>query len=221
MKSLSTLLFLVLLVMISCGSDDQVESINSYNEPSPEPPATQVPADYNLLFVGNSLTYSNLLPQLVVKRAKEAHDLVINAHTIAYGNYAIIDHWDDGVVQLEIASGQYDYVIIQQGPSSQAFGRQVLIEYGAKFKELCESNDTELVYFMVWPSRQYYHTFDGVIKNHEDAAAMNNALLAPVGQVWKRYFDSTQDFSYYGSDSFHPSLKGSQVAAEVIVNTLF
>ncbi|MEQ8713598.1 MAG: SGNH/GDSL hydrolase family protein [Cyclobacteriaceae bacterium] len=219
MKSLSTLLFLVLLVLLSCGSDDQVEVIDGKNEV--EPPASHESGDFSILFVGNSLTYSNSLPQLVVERAKEANDLVINAHTIAYGNYAIIDHWNDGNVQKEIASGQYDYVIIQQGPSSQAFGRQVLIEYGSKFKELCESHNTELVYYMVWPSRQYYHTFDGVIKNHEDAATMNNALLAPVGQVWKRHFDITQDFSYYGSDGFHPSLKGSQVAAEVIVNTLF
>ncbi len=219
MKSLSTLLFQVLLVLLSCGSDDQVEVIDDKNEV--EPPASHESGDFSILFVGNSLTYSNSLPQLVVERAKEANDLVINAHTIAYGNYAIIDHWNDGNVQKEIASGQYDYVIIQQGPSSQAYGRQVLIEYGAKFKELCESHNTELVYYMVWPSRQYYHTFDGVIKNHEDAATMNNALLAPVGQVWKRHFDNTEDFSYYGSDGFHPSLKGSQVAAEVIVNTLF
>jgi lysophospholipase L1-like esterase len=74
---------------------------------------------------------------------------------------------------------------------------------------------------MVWPSRQYYNTFDAVIKNHEDAAAMSNALLAPVGLVWKTHFDSTQDFSYYGADNFHPSLKGSQVAAEDIVESLF
>lgn len=219
MKSLPTLCLMLLVLLISCSSDDKVEVTEDSNEV--EPPEILTGNDFNILFLGNSLTYSNGLPQLVVERAQEANGLVIGTQTIAYGNYAIIDHWNDGDAQKEIASGQYDYVVIQQGPSSQAFGRQVLIEYGAKFKELCESHDTELVYYMVWPSRQYYHTFDGVIKNHEDAAEMNNSLLAPVGQVWKRHFDRTQDFSYYGSDGFHPSLKGSQVAAEVIVSTLF
>ena len=68
---------------------------------------------------------------------------------------------------------------------------------------------------MVWPSLKYYQTFDGVIKNHQDAASINNAILCPVGQVWKEYFDTTNSFDYYGPDGFHPSMKGSQVAADV------
>ncbi len=74
---------------------------------------------------------------------------------------------------------------------------------------------------MVWPSRMYYHTFDGVIKNYTAAAEANNAVLCPAGQVWKTHFDQTNDFSYYGADGFHPSLKGSQVAAKVIFESLF
>ena len=139
----------------------------------------------------------------------------------ALPNYALIDHWNDGNVQQLIRDNGYDFVIVQQGPSSQAYGREVLIEYGGKFKTLCEENGSELVFFMVWPSRTYYNTFDGVIKNHKDAASINKALLAPVGEVWKQHFDDTNDFSYYGPDNFHPSYKGSQVAAKIIAETIF
>ncbi len=172
-----------------------------------------------VLFVGNSLTYTNDLPSLVEKEAK-SRGIKIKSTSIAFPNYAIIDHWNDGDVQKYILSDRYDYVVIQQGPSSQSEGRRMLMEDGARLKKLCENNDSKLVYFMVWPSRSYYHTFDGVIKNHQDAANENGALLCPVGRVWKDYFDKTGDFSYYGLDGFHPSLRGSQVAAEVIVNTL-
>ena len=74
---------------------------------------------------------------------------------------------------------------------------------------------------MVWPSLTYYHNFAGVIQNHRDAAQINNAILCPVGEVWKSHFDTTNNFDYYGSDGFHPSPKGSQVAADVIVEYLF
>ena len=74
--------------------------------------------------------------------------------------------------------------------------------------------------FMVWPSKQNYHTFEGVIKNHSEAATANQAILCPVGQVWKAHFDSTNDFSLYDYDGFHPSLKGSKMAAKVIVDML-
>lgn len=173
-----------------------------------------------ILFVGNSLTYTNNLPSLVEQESK-SRGIKVKTLTIAYPNYAIIDHWNDGEVQKYIKSEKYDYVIIQQGPSSQSEGRKMLIEDGGKFQKLCQQSGAKLVYFMVWPSQTYYYTFEGVIKNHRDAAERNEALLCPVGEAWKAYFDNTEDFSLYGSDGFHPSPKGSRLAAEVIVDTLF
>ncbi len=172
-----------------------------------------------VLFVGNSLTYTNGLPTLVEEEAK-SRGVKVKTLMLAYPNYAIIDHWNDGEVQKYIKSEKYDFVVIQQGPSSQSEGRRMLIEDGNKLQKLCEQSGSKLVYFMVWPSQAYYHTFEGVIKNHRDAAKMNGALLCPVGEAWKAYFDNTEDYSLYSGDGFHPSPKGSRLAAEVIVDTL-
>lgn len=173
-----------------------------------------------ILFVGNSLTYTNNLPKLVEKSGQQK-GIEIKTKMIAFPNYAIIDHWADGEVQKQIATKDFDFVILQQGPSSQNDGREMLIEYGEKFKTLCKINDAKLCFFMVWPSLNYYHTFDGVIKNYKDAATINDAILLPIGTAWKRHFDLTNNFDYYGSDGFHPSLTGSQVAADVIIESLF
>lgn len=174
----------------------------------------------SLLFIGNSLTYTNDLPKIVKQEAKRQGKM-IKIKMIAYPNYGLEDHWNLGKVQKLIKKNRYDFVIIQQGPSSQAYGRKSLIEYGAQLKTICNQNNSQLVYFMVWPSKNYLQTFEGVIKNYTDAAEKNKALLCPVGKVWKAYFESTNDFSYYGIDGFHPSRKGSKVAAEIIVKILF
>ncbi len=175
--------------------------------------------EISILFIGNSLTYTNNLPKLVKERFLSEG---IEAYTkmVAFPNYAIEDHWNDGKIQKLISSTSYDYVIIQQGPSSQADGRTMLIDYGKKFAKLCQKNNTQLCFFMVWPSIQYFRTFEGVIKNYSDAAQINNAILLPVGKTWKAYIDQSNDYSYYGPDGFHPSLKGSQEAATVITNHL-
>lgn len=173
-----------------------------------------------ILFVGNSLTYTNNLPNLVEKEAKK-RGFKLKTTSLAFPNYAIIDHWNDGELQKRIMSKNYDYVVVQQGPSSQHQGRDMLIEDGAKLKKLCDKYDAKLAYFMVWPSQRHYHTFNGVIKNHRDAAIENNAILCPVGEAWKAYFDENDDFSLYGTDGFHPSPKGSRLAARVILDTLF
>lgn len=172
-----------------------------------------------VLFVGNSLTYANDLPKSVAAVAKEK-GVTIKTKMIAFPNYALIDHWNDGKIQEEISKNSYDFVVVQQGPSSQAYGREVLLNYGEKLQEICQKNNTSLCFFMVWPSLTYYHTFEGVIKNYSDAAATNNAILLPVGEVWKAYFDATNNYDYYASDGFHPSEKGSQIAAQVIVEYL-
>lgn len=175
---------------------------------------------FTILFVGNSLTATNNLPELVENAGKQK-GFIIKTKMIALPNYAIMDHWNDGEVQKEIKRNQYDFVIVQQGPSSQQNGREILIEYGKKYSDLCNKNGAKLSYFMVWPSLTYYHTFKDVIKNYTDAARINDAILCPVGEKWKKHFNTTQNFDYYSSDGFHPSLKGSQNAADIIVEYLF
>lgn len=206
-------LLLMLGLFISCSTseimDDPDDGINI------EP----VEADYSLLFVGNSLTYTNNLP-LLVKRLAADRGINLETRSLAYPNYAIVDHWADGQVQTLIKSKKYDFVIIQQGPSSQQEGHRMLVNNGADYAALCKENGAELAYFMVWTPLSVYHRFNRVIENYTDAARKNNAILCPVGKVWKDYIDQTNDYSYYGFDDFHPSLKGSQVAAEVIISSL-
>lgn len=173
----------------------------------------------NILFIGNSLTYTNDLPSLVEKVAK-TKGILVNTKMIAFPNYGLEDHWNDKEIHKLIKSKNYDYVIVQQGPSSQEYGRTSLLEYGNKINNLCNENKTKLVFFMVWPSKRYYHTYNGVIKNYTNTADQLSALLCPVGKVWKAHFDETNDFSYFGVDGFHPSLKGSKIAAEVIVESI-
>jgi hypothetical protein len=173
----------------------------------------------HLLFVGNSLTYTNDLPSLVEKYAK-TKGILVKTEMIVFPNYGLEDHWNDKEIHKLVKSKNYDYVIVQQGPSSQEYGRTSLLKYGKKISNLCYENKSKLVFFMVWPSKKFYHTYDGVINNYSNAANELSALLCPVGKVWKSHFDKTKDFSYYSDDGFHPSLKGSKIAAEVIVKSI-
>ena len=174
----------------------------------------------HILFIGNSLTYTNNLPAIVTSIGKDS-GIAIKTTTLAYPNYALEDHWNDGVMQQLIAAVKFDFVIVQQGPSSQNDGRIMLMDYGARIKTLCNKTNTQLAFFMVWPYFENLHTFDGIIKNYTDAAAFTNSLLCPVGLEWRDYFFATGDYSYSGPDKFHPSQKGSENAALIIFKTLF
>lgn len=206
MNKIVILLFTVVIVSVSSCNAQKISDSKAIE-----------PVD--ILFIGNSLSYTNNLPKLVEKTA-ELEGILVNTKMIAKPNYAIIDHWNDGDIKKLISTKTFDFVIVQQGPSSQKEGRQMLIEDGKKYSQLCKENGSRLCYFMVWPSLTYFHTFDDVIKNHQHAAKINDAILLPVGKVWKDFIDKTNNYEYYSSDGFHPSKKGSLVAAQVIVDSL-
>lgn len=187
---------------------------NIHTDPTP------ANSENTLLFVGNSLTYTNDLPLLVSAIAK-SKGTNIKVEMLALPNYALVDHLTDGKLQKMIATKVYDYVIVQQGPSSQAEGRTLLLDAATIIKQLCDDYGAKLAFYMVWPAYANYSNFDGVIRNYSEAATVTNSILCPVGKVWKEYIDRSNDLSYYGPDLFHPSLKGSQVAAEVIYSSLF
>ncbi|MBO3697205.1 SGNH/GDSL hydrolase family protein [Roseivirga sp. E12] len=173
-----------------------------------------------VLFIGNSLTYSNDLPGIVEELAKDLGEH-IDSQCICLPNYGLEDHWNDGLIQGLISKNKFDYVIFQQGPSSQSYGRSSLIDYGGKISKLAIENDAKPAYFMVWPSVQYYQTFEGVIKNHTDASQLNKVLLVRGGEVWKHFHENFEKLSLYQPDQFHPSVTGSFLMALVHIKVLF
>jgi hypothetical protein len=224
-KSIFFLWSIIILMQIACAKETSVpvqeESSSRVSEPGHfGNDSTYTEPTIRILFVGNSLTYTNNLPAMV-QAIGVNNDIQIETEMLAYPNYALEDHWRDGKFQKLMNEKYFNYVIIQQGPSSQQDGRYMLFDYGDRFKIICDEKGARLVFFMVWPSRANYQTFAGVIQNYRDASVKTESMLCPVGEAWKSYIDSTLDFTYYDVDGFHPSIKGSQIAAQLIYNTLF
>jgi len=173
-----------------------------------------------ILFLGNSLTYTNDLPSMVSKIGR-VYDIEISTDCICLPNYGLEDHVNDGRFQQLLSQNEFDYVVFQQGPSSQAYGRESLIEYGGEIVKASRNHGAEPIYFMVWTSIGYYHTFEDVILNHVNAARHNGARAIPAGAIWKEYHDTIGNSGLYSFDSFHPSPKGSYLAAVIIFHSLF
>lgn len=173
-----------------------------------------------ILFLGNSLTCANNLPQILEYLAKD-FDEPVQTTVLCFPNYALEDHWNDGKFQKIMSEESFNYVIVQQGPSSQPPGKQMLVDYGAKIKSICKEKGASLAYFMVWPSKQYYFTFDRVIANHKYAAKTNESILFPVGIIWKKYEENKNKENLYSYDNFHPSTAGSFLAALTIFHGLY
>jgi hypothetical protein len=178
---------------------------------SSSPPNPGAP-DLRLLFVGNSLTYSNDLPGLLKELA--GYD-GIRVSTVSFltPDYSLEDHWNEGKVQRELKKKHYDYMIAQQGPSALPESQKLLLEYASKLAVICKEEQTTMALYMVWPSKARSFDFAGVIASYANAAEKTGAILCPAGAAWKQAWSFDPTLSLYAADNFHPSLTGSVLAA--------
>ena len=65
-----------------------------FSSSNPYYPNIDSKTEISILFIGNSLTYTNNLPKLIKKTGKKKN-LIIKTQMIAFPNYSIADHWND------------------------------------------------------------------------------------------------------------------------------
>ena len=192
-------------ILLGCGS------AGSTGPPAPDGPAVRV------LFVGNSLTYTHALPDLVAGIAAAAGEERRLIHrTVAFPGVSLSDHWDRGDALRAIDEGAWDVVVLQQGSSSLPENRAHLIEWSERFAERIRDAGARPALLMVWPSAARAHAFDAVRESYAMAAEAVDGLFLPAGEAWRAVWRRDPDLALYSVDGFHPSLLGSVVAALVV-----
>jgi hypothetical protein len=178
------------------------------------------PADsFSVLFVGNSLTYTNDLPGMVQDLFETSGRSDVFIASAAYPGWGLQDHWVGGDALERIDAGAWDVVILQQGPSATE-GRPSLLEYSALFAERIRAGGGRPGLFMVWPAAVRDFDFDGVLDAYRAAAEAVDGYFFPAGEAWRVAWASDPELPLYGPDGFHPDVLGTYLAALVIFEQL-
>ena len=193
-----------------------------------------------VLFIGNSYTNVNNLPDLIQQIAiDKGNQFVYETHTP--GGSTLSQHSTNSNVQYLLGSTQWDYVVLQEQSQFPSFPpSQVATGVYPYAESLCNdirfnSPCAEPVFFMTWGRENgdsqncaYYPpicTYTGMqerlIESYTEMAESNNALLAPVGIAWQNIRASHPEIDLYSSDGSHPSIYGSYLAACVFYSVLF
>ncbi len=180
---------------------------------------TQPGPTIRILFIGNSLTYSNDLPAMVCGLARSTGRQV-TCETVAKPDYGLEEHWNDREARQAIARG-WDVVVLQQGPSALPESRRLLIDYTRRFDAEIKKAGARTALFMVWPSRARRGDFPGVSQSYAAAAKDVNGLLLPAGDAWRAAWAVDSGLPLHGPDGFHPSSMGTYLSALVIFERIF
>ncbi len=190
----------------------------------------------NVLFLGNSYTGVNSLPQIVHDVALSAGDtLVFDSHTP--GGYRLIDHSQDIISQTKIMTGGWDYVVMQ-GQSQEPITayNQFRSGAGALYNLIKQYNPCAVIMpYMTWgrkngdasncssfPVMCTYQGMDTTIRNcYLKLTSEINEEVAAVSIVWNYLRQNYPNLNLYQIDESHPSAAGSYAAACCFYTTLF
>ncbi|MFZ4725326.1 MAG: T9SS type A sorting domain-containing protein [Paludibacter sp.] len=192
--------------------------------------------NYKVLFLGNSYTGVNNLPQIVHDVALSAGDtLVFDSYTP--GGYQLIDHSNDAISQNKIMTGGWDYVVIQgQSQEPITLNNQFNSGGSALYNQIKQYNPCAVtVPYMTWgrkngdasncatfPVMCTYQGMDTTIRSrYLTLTNFINSEVSPVSVVWNYLRQNYPGIELYQTDESHPSLESSYAAACCFYATLF
>jgi hypothetical protein len=106
-----------------------------------------------ILFIGNSFTARNKLPDLVAQLAA-AHSIEVRHQLISAGGASLRRHLNAGAALKEIASGRYNYVVLQEQSTLPIKNPARMRESVLEFHQAITAAGAKTVLYVTW-ARQH------------------------------------------------------------------
>ncbi len=190
-------------------------------------PRTDAPL--RVLFLGNSYTYYNSLPDMVAQIANSLPGRRIEARSVTRGGATLADLWSltNGLEVLR--SGTWDYVVLQDQSTlgtNYVDGKWHVNEPAGLMRwvrfwnaEIQRKNAKPLLY-LTWARKAHPEFQSELNYAYAEAARDINAGIAPVGLAWRRVREGSPKIELFDADGSHPAPLGSYLTACVFVEIL-
>ena len=204
-----------------------VVAVSLADAPAAAKPSQETPV--RVLFLGNSYTYGNKLPQFVAALAaadKTARPLQVEM--IASGGKDLVWHAGNRASQKAIAAGRWDYVILQDQSLTPTLAPHRTHQGARKLHAAITKAGARTMLFMTWQRRptpemlkKYPNMHQRNSKTYMDLAREFKAAVAPVGYAWKMAYDANPNWPLYAKDNSHPRRMGAYLTGCVFYSMIY
>lgn len=210
----------LLLLLVAAVSFAQVEDAK---------PDQKTEAPLRVLFLGNSYTYYNSLPDMVSALAASTPGRKIEAKSVTRGGATLADLWSLTNALETLRSGTWDVVILQdQSTLGMNFvdGRWYVNEpaglnrWARYWNAEIQRKNAKVVFYLTWGRKAHPEFQTHLNYAYSEVARELNGGLAPVGLAWKRIRETTSQIELFDADGTHPSPAGTYLNACVFLETL-
>jgi len=193
-----------------------------------------------VLFIGNSYTYVNDLPNLVKQIALSFGDTLVHESSTPGGSN-FNAHSTNAQTLNKINQQQWDYVVLQAQSQELSFSPFQVASDSYPYAEVlvdsiyANSSCTEPLFFMTWgrkygdqqncqsypPICTYLGMQQRLRESYLEMAFNDSASCAPVGMAWKASIAIDSTINLYSPDNSHPSIYGSYLTACTFYASIF
>ncbi|HXO40340.1 MAG TPA: SGNH/GDSL hydrolase family protein [Thermoanaerobaculia bacterium] len=184
----------------------------------------------SLLFIGNSYTYFNNVPEMVAALMAAGAGCHVQTRMIAPGGAQLRKQWADDHTRAALTERKWDYVILQEQSTlgrdyyvdgnPRVVGDELFAPAAALWSKAARDAGAQPVFYLTWSRKATPE--DQAALNHAyfSAARQAGAPVAPAGIAWQLVRRERPDLELYWKDGSHPSPAGSYLAACAIYATL-
>ena len=174
-----------------------------------------------VLFIGNSLTYVNELPKMLMELAKAGKQPPLRYEQETPGGCTLEKHWKDGKALAKIQSRNWDFVVLQESSAGPLLNRDSMFEYAKKFNAQIKKQGAKTLLYMTWAEQDKPGDQAAISNAYLDLAKDLRAEIAPVGMAWEKALKADKKLALHRADKKHPTPAGTYLAACVFYATIY
>ena len=190
------------------------------------------PACKRVLFIGNSYTYVNDLPNTLVKLAQSGGQR-LEIGMAAPGGWSLSDHLKSSETLDQIKASKWNFVVLQEQsmvPASDPVRNSQMYPAARGLNVKIKENGARLMLFDTWGHKAGWPE-NGMPGYESMQQAVNygyltlgqelHATLVPVGYAWLALWRKNPTLSLWQEDGSHPNELGTYLAACVFYAVLY
>ena len=165
---------------------------------------------HRALFIGNSFTARNNLPELV-------------AQLTSAGNKGVFEHELISVngAPQRMQALRRDYVVLQEQSTLPVKNPTRTAENIRDFDSAIKEAGAQTVLYMTWARQNAPETQETLSETYTQVGRELAATVVPAGLAWQHCLATHPDIVLHDKDQSHPNLAGSYLAACTFYATLF
>lgn len=174
-----------------------------------------------ILFVGNSFTARNSLPDLLAQLVEAGGKGALEWKLVSAGGASLRQHFNKGDVAALLRDAPWDSVVLQEQSTLPAKNAARMGDNVRDLDALIGQAGARTVLYMTWARADAPETQTAISAAYAESGQQVGATVVPAGLAWQLCLAQEPQIVLHDRDGSHPALAGSYLAACAFYKVLF